>query len=241
MKTVAEISKLTGVSVRALHHYDSIGLLRPSRVTDAGYRLYDNAALRRLQTILLFRELQFPLKEIKRILDSPNFDQREALREQIHLLELRREHLDALITYARTIQLEGESTMNFSAFDNSKLEAYAAQAKEKWGKTEAYQEFEEKNKEKNAQQMRETGNDLMDHFVRLGTLRHLPPEHDDVQAVIAALQQFISEHYYTCTKEILRSLGVMYAGGGEMTENIDAAAGEGTGAFAQRAIEIFCR
>ena len=68
MKTVNEVSKLTGVSVRALHHYDAIGLLKPTQVTDAGYRLYDDTALARLQTILLFRELQFPLKEIKSIL-----------------------------------------------------------------------------------------------------------------------------------------------------------------------------
>lgn len=71
MKTVKEVSQLTGVSVRALHHYDAIGLLKPTRVTEAGYRLYDDTALARLQSILLFRQLQFPLKDIKSILDSP--------------------------------------------------------------------------------------------------------------------------------------------------------------------------
>ena len=69
MKTVKQVSRLTGVSVRTLHHYDAIGLLEPSRVTEAGYQLYDDAALQRLQTILLFRELKFPLKDIQRILD----------------------------------------------------------------------------------------------------------------------------------------------------------------------------
>ena len=83
MKTVAEVSKLTGVSVRTLHHYDAIGLLKPTAVTEAGYRLYDTAALQRLQSILLFRELQFPLKEIGVILDNPDFDPAEALRQQI--------------------------------------------------------------------------------------------------------------------------------------------------------------
>ena len=86
MKTVTEVSKITGVSVRTLHHYDAIGLLRPTAVTEAGYRLYDDEALGRLQTILLFRQLQFPLKEIKKILDSPNFDPQEALAQQIELL-----------------------------------------------------------------------------------------------------------------------------------------------------------
>ena len=73
--------------VRTVHHYDAIGLLKPAKVTGAGYRLYDDAALKRLQSILLYRELQFPLKEIKIILDSPAFDPKEALTQQIALLE----------------------------------------------------------------------------------------------------------------------------------------------------------
>ena len=88
MKTVKEISKITGVSVRTLHHYDAIGLLKPTAKTPAGYRLYDDTALERLQQILLFRELQFPLKEIQSILDSPSFNPAQALEQQIHLLEL---------------------------------------------------------------------------------------------------------------------------------------------------------
>ena len=79
MRTVKEVSKLTGVSVRTLHYYDAIGLLKPTKITKAGYRMYDDTAISRLQNILLFRELQFPLKEIKVILDSPNFNQIEAI------------------------------------------------------------------------------------------------------------------------------------------------------------------
>ena len=129
MKTVKEVSRLTGVSVRALHHYDAIGLLKPTRVTEAGYRLYDDTALRRLQAILLFRELQFPLKEIREILDSPEFDPKEALAQQIRLLELQRQHLDALIAHAQKIQTTGVTLMDFSPFDRSQIEQYAAQAK----------------------------------------------------------------------------------------------------------------
>ena len=95
MKTVKEVSLLTGVSVRALHHYDAIGLLKPTRVTEAGYRLYDDTALARLQSILLFRQLQFSLKDIKSILDSPTFQPMEALEQQIHhpaLLQLYKAH-----------------------------------------------------------------------------------------------------------------------------------------------------
>ena len=93
MMTIHEVSKLAGVSVRTLHHYDAIGLLPPTALTEAGYRLYDDTALARLQFILLFRELEFPLKDIKRILDDPNFDQSAALEDQIKLLELRRKQL----------------------------------------------------------------------------------------------------------------------------------------------------
>ena len=107
MRTVNEVSKLTGISVRTLHHYDAIGLLKPSRVTEAGYRLYDDTAVGRLQTILMFRELKFPLKEIKKILDSPVFDQQEALSQQIHLLKLQQKRIEQLILLACEIQKKG--------------------------------------------------------------------------------------------------------------------------------------
>ena len=107
MRTVKEVSKITGVSVRTLHHYDAIGLLKPTKVTEAGYRMYDDTALSRLQNILLFRELQFPLKEIKEILDSPDFDPSEAIAQQIRLLELQYKHLGELLAFAREIQSKG--------------------------------------------------------------------------------------------------------------------------------------
>ena len=170
MKTVKEVSELTGVSVRTLHHYDAIGLLKPTRVTEAGYRLYDDTALRRMQTILLFRELQFPLKEIRDILDTPGFDPADALEQQIHLLELQRQHLDALISHARKIQMTGVTIMDFSPFDRSEMEQYAAQAKQKWGKTDAYREFEQKTAGQTPAQMESTGQQLMEIFAEFGAL-----------------------------------------------------------------------
>ena len=131
MKTVQEVSRLTGVSVRTLHHYDAIGLLKPTKVTEAGYRLYDDAALSRLHSILLFRELQFPLKEIKGILDSPQFDSDKALERQIELLELQRKRLGELIDHARELKEKGCTRMGFKAFDKSELEQYKAEAKAK--------------------------------------------------------------------------------------------------------------
>lgn len=241
MKTVKEVSRLTGVSVRALHHYDAIGLLKPTQVTEAGYRLYDDTALRRLQTILLFRELQFPLKEIKEILDSPGFDPKEALAQQIHLLELQRQHLDALISHARQIQKTGVMNMDFSAFDTTEMDKYAAEAKARWGKTEAYKEFAQKTAGQTPEQMKAAGDALMALFAQFGAIRHTSPASGEAQALVAKLQGFITEHYYTCTKQILRGLGQMYIAGDSMTENIDNAVGKGTAEFAHQAIEVYCQ
>lgn len=240
MKTVNEVSKLTGVSVRALHHYDAIGLLPPTRVTEAGYRLYDDTALARLQAILLFRELRFPLKDIREILDSPRFDPMEALVSQIRLLELQRQHLDALISHARHIQKTGVMEMDFHAFDTTELDRYSAEAKAKWGKTEAYREFEEKTAGQTPEQQRADGGALMDIFAEFGAIRHTSPDSGEAQALVAGLQRFISQHYYTCTREILRGLGQMYVAGDTMTENIDKAGGQGTAEFVHRAIDIYC-
>lgn len=241
MKTVIEVSRLTGVSVRTLHHYDAIGLLKPSEVTDAGYRLYDDTALERLQTILLFRELQFPLKEIRQIIDSPDFDRYDALDTQIKLLEMQRERLGRIISFAREIKEKGVMNMNFKAFDKAKIKEYSAQAREKWGNTQAYKEFEEKSADKNDTQIQAESDGLMQIFVRFGKIMDKSPECDDAQALVSELQTFITEHYYTCTKEILAGLGQMYAAEGEMKQNIDSAGGIGTADFAASAIEIFCK
>ena len=241
MKTVREVSRITGVSVRALHHYDAIGLLKPARVTEAGYRLYDEKALQRLQSILLLREFEFPLKEIREILDSPDFDPAEALEEQIHLLELKRKHLDVLIAHARQIQKTGVINMDFSPFDQTELERYTAEARRKWGATEAYQEFQKKTSGKASEQLQADGDGLMEIFARFGAIRSQSPASAEAQALVSELQDFITRHYYTCTKPILQSLGQMYIAGDSMTDNIDKAGGKGTAAFANAAIEIFCR
>ena len=220
MKTVKEVNKLTGVSVRTLHHYDEIGLLKPAKVTDSGYRLYDDRSLGRLHAILLLRQLQFPLKEIREILDSPGFDPMDALTQQIQLLELQKQHLEDLIAHARTIQKTGVIPMDFSSFDTTKIDRYAKDAKEKWGSTKAYKEFKEKTAGQNNGQLQATGDKLMDIFREFGTIRHLSPASSDAQALVAKLQNFITDNYYTCTKQILFGLGQMYGAGDEMTKNI---------------------
>lgn len=241
MKTVKEVSHITGVSVRTLHHYDAIDLLKPAKVTEAGYRLYDDVCLQRLHAILLLKELQFPLKDIKEILDAPGFDPMEALAQQIGLLELKRQHLTDLIDHAREIQKTGVIPMDFSSFDTEKIDRYAKDAKEKWGKTDAYKEYESKTSGQSRAQIQATGDKLMDIFKEFGAIRHLSPASNEAQALVAKLQSFITGNYYTCTKQILFGLGQMYAAGDEMNENIDKAGGEGTGAFARDAISVYCK
>lgn len=224
--------------MRTLHHYDAIGLLKPAKTTEAGYRLYDDTALSRLQDILLFRELQFPLKEIKAILDSPGFDPSEALTQQIELLELQYKHIGELISFAREIQKKGVREMNFRVFDNSEIEQYKAEAKAKWGGTEAYQEYEQK--QKSGHDFSETASQLMNLFSEIGALRQLPPDDKAVQEKIGILQNFITSNYYTCTDEILRSLGQMYVSDERFKHNIDKAGGEGTAEFVNQAIAFYC-
>ncbi len=241
MMTVNEVSKRTGVSIRTLQYYDRIGLLKATAYTEAGYRLYNDKALERLQQILLFRELEFPLKDIQRILSSPDFDRNKALQQQIELLELKKEHIENLITFARGIKLAGGKHMNFSVFDSRKLDDYAKQAKESWGKTEAYREFEEKSKGRTADAENNTAQGLMAIFAELGQIKDTAPENQNAQALVKKLQGYITEHYYNCTDQILLGLGQMYAAGGEFTENIDAAGGIGTADFANKAIEVYCK
>lgn len=241
MMTVHEVSALAGVSIRALHHYDRIGLLHPTEVTEAGYRLYDDTALEKLHCILLFRELEFPLREIKDILDSPSFDQDRALEQQITLLEMKKEHLEKLISLAREIKKTGVRKMDFQVFNTQEMEEYARQAKESWGQTPAYREYEQRADGRSREEEQQIGMELMRIIAEFGGMKERAPEEEAVQAQVKKLQGYISGHYYTCSDEILSSLGQMYAAGGPFTENIDRAGGAGTAEFIRRAIEACCR
>lgn len=240
MRTVKEVSKLTGVSVRTLHYYDAIGLLEPTKVTDAGYRMYDDASLSRLQNILLFRELQFSLKEIKEILDSPNFNQEEAIAQQIKLLELQYKHIGELITFAREIQAKGVKTMNFEAFDAKEIEQYKAEVKSKWGNSKAYQEYEQRAVSHSKHNYHKFANEMTSLFTELGAMKQFPPTDRAAQEKIAALQAYINDNFYTCSNDILKELGEMYVCDDRFKKNIDRVGGEGTAEFVREAILIYC-
>ena len=237
--TVHEVSRLTGVSIRTLQYYDKIGLLRPAEYTEAGYRLYDDAALETLQQILLFRELEFPLKDIKKIIGSPDFDRNRALEQQIEMLKLKKEHLENLISLAVGIKEMGVRQLTFDAFDTRKMDEYAKQAKASWGTTPAYREYEEKSRGRTREDNQKIHQGMIEIFAQFGQIRDRDPASGEAQALVKRLQDYITEHMYTCTKEILGGLGRMYAGGGDFTKNIDSFGGESTAVFAARAIEVY--
>ena len=239
MKTVRQVSQLTGVSIRALHHYDAIGLLKPTQVTDAGYRLYSDAEIERLYMILVFRELGLPLKEIRSILNAPDYDRNRVLEQQIQIMQERAEKLKNRISLAKCMLVMGVKDMDFNGFDSKKMDDYSVQAKALYGKTDAYKEFEQKSKNRTKEQTQVLGEQVMDFFVRLGKMRPCAPDSEAAQCWAKELQEFFNEHFYTCTPEILLGLAESYAGGGSMTENIDKAGGEGTGSFAKEVISCY--
>jgi len=239
MMTVAQMSKRAGVSVRTLHHYDQIGLLKPAGVTEAGYRLYDDTALDKLYMILVYRELGLSLHEIGSILDAPDYDRNRVLEHQIQLMQERVEKLQNRISFARGMLMLGVKYMDFEGFDPKKMDEYSQQAKTLYGKTDAYKEFEQRQKGRTREQEKVLGAQVMDLFARLGKLRPCAPDSEEAQNWAKELQAFFTEHFYTCTPQILGSLAESYAGGGSMTENIDKVGGEGTGAFAKQVIDIY--
>lgn len=130
--------------------------------------------------------------------------------------------------------------MNFTVFDTKKIDEYSKRAREQWGNTPEYKEYEEKTKNWTKDDEVTVANEFMEIFVEFGRMKEMKPSDDQVQAQVKKLQNYITEHFYTCSPKILNGLGRMYAGGGELTENIDAAGGAGTAESASKAIGIYC-
>ena len=237
---IKEFAEFTGVSVRTLHYYDEIGLLEPAHVDrENGYRYYNEDSLLRMQEILFYRELDFSLKSIGEILSAPNYDKTKALKDQKKLLTLKKERLERLID-AIEDAMKGETVMN--AFDNSEFAKYKAEAKEKWGNTDAYKEQEEKTKSYSKEKWQNAADGLNGIFAEFAACRKAGHDaaSNAAQTIAAKLQQFITDNYYTCTKDILAGLGQMYVLDERFKKNIDQN-GEGTAQFASEAISIYCR
>ena len=240
---INEVSKLTGVTVRTLHYYDEIGLLKPSEVTSAGYRLYDNEALKTLQQILFFRELEFSLDEIKEIMSDPLYNRKDALAKQRELLMQKRIRLDGIINLVDKT-LKGENDMSFKQFDMTEIEEarkeYAAEVKARWGDTAAYAESEQKASNYDDAQWNILSDEGWAILQEFGECRNIKPDSREAQALVKKWQNYITSYFFDCTIEILSGLGLMYIGDERFTRNIDKN-GKGTAAFMAAAIGIYCR
>ena len=241
--SIGSLSKLSGVSIRALHHYDQIGLLQPSEVAQSGYRYYDDAAVEKLWQILFYRELDFPLHEIEQILSSPAFDRNRALMEHRNLLLQKRERLDRLIELVSNA-MKGETAMEFKPFDTSEIDAlrqqYAEEAKARWGNTEAYRESTKraaKWTEADKVRLQKESDEIFSAFA---ALVGVDPADARVQALVARWKAFVSKSYYACTDEILAGLGQMYVADERFTKNLDQF-GAGTAQLMSDAIAIYCK
>ncbi len=238
--TIHEAAALAGVTPKTLRYYDKLGLLHPAEVTASGYRLYGDAELRRLQEILLLRELEFPLREIAALLDVP--DRTQALRRQRALLEQKCQRLEGIIALVDHL-LKGDEKMHLETFRNDALvqarEAYAQEAKSRWGETAAYQESQRRDAARTADErlaIQSEYEHLLNQFAsHIGENPACPA----VQALIADWQAHITHWYYPCTSEMLASLGEMYTGDARFTKNIDAGH-PGTAALMSAAIRIYC-
>lgn len=236
---VKEVAALSGVSIRTLHHYDELGLLRPSGTTEAGYRIYSDENLAELQQILFYRALGFSLKQIKAVLTDPAFNRLEALQSQRQMLQNKRSQLDEMIqTIEQTIQEgKGEVTMThgerFKGFDFNE-NPYEQEARDRWGN----KVVDETNKR--LQQFgREHQKEMNAIYQRLADMRHLEPDSEKAQQAIGEWYKFLNT-IGTYSLEAFAGLGEMYVVDERFTTNIDQF-GSGLASFMRDAMAEYAR
>jgi DNA-binding transcriptional MerR regulator len=249
MYKVKQVSKLVGISVRTLHHYDEIDLLKPEFITTAGYRLYSDTDLERLQQILFFKELDFTLQEIKNIIDSPSFDRKSALKAHRELLAEKKKRLEKLIeSLDKTLEaVEGGIEMSkkemFDGFDMTEIERhkekYAEETKERYGDSDAYKESMKKTSKYNKEDWGRISSEREAIDKRIIDNMDKGIEDPMVQEGVAELRQHITDNYYNCTVEIFRGLGDLYVCDERFTKNIDKNK-PGYAEFLREAMHYYC-
>ena len=218
--TVGELAKLTGITVRTLHHYDEIGLVQPSDRSRAGYRLYGDDDVLRLQQVLVYKELGLPLDEIAAVLDDPAFARGDALERHRAALLAKRDRIDRMLaSLDAAIRHEKGTVMDVkSLFDGFE---YEAEAKERWGHTDAYKESARRTKQYGAAewaQIRAKGDAV---YARFAELSGTPVTDPRVQAAVVAHREHITRWFYPCSVEMQRGLAEMYIADPRFTANID--------------------
>ncbi len=242
--TVKQLAKLTGVTVRTLHYYDEIGVLKPSFIKENGYRYYKEKELAKLQQILFLRELEFPLESIIQMFDTPEYSTLEALADQKTLLEMKKARLDRLLeTIEKTMKkLKEGGTMStnelFDAFADAQIEQYKEEVKERWGTTTAYKQSVELTRQwtkKEFKQVQEEGQDIT------LVLSHLMEQAVGSTAVQAQIERHFQHinRFYDCSYEMYRNLGKMYSEDQRFAKNYDAVTPH-LAEFVRDAIAYYC-
>lgn len=245
--TVHEVVNLTGVTARTLHYYDEIGLLKPSIVTDAKYRLYTENDLCRLQEVLFFREVGFALKEIKKLLDSPNYNRTEALEKHLCILEAQKERIDSLIRLVKA-EINGTKEISFSAFSNTKVLELQSKFREEvielWGDTQSFEEYElnfsTKARKLQNEQMEAFYVMAQEIFENLAIYEDKSPDCPEVQQIVQDWRQYITENFYQCDIQMLSYLGNLYITDERFSDFINRFGNGDLASYFSKAIDLYC-
>lgn len=244
MYTVKQLAKVAGVTVRTLHYYDEIGLLKPSFTKGNGYRSYGEKELVKLQQILFFRELEFPLDDIVQMVNTPEYDTLEALADQRKLLEMKRGRLDGLLdTIDKTIKKmkEGEMMDNedlFASFTDGQIEQYKGEIKAKWGNTNAYKQSVDRTKQWTKEDFERIKDEGQAITLSLSKLMDKGVASAEVQEQIERHFQHINQ-FYDCSYEMYRALGNMYSEDQRFADNYNTVAPH-LAEFTRDAIAYYC-
>ncbi|WP_170295513.1 MerR family transcriptional regulator [Chengkuizengella sediminis] len=247
MFKVKEVSKIVGVSVRTLHYYDDIQLLEPETTTSAGYRIYTDQNLERLQQILFYKEMDFSLQEIKKILDRPNFDRIKELKNHKEVLIKKKKRIEEMIkTINKTINsievgIKIETKELFHGFDKEEIrknqEKYVEEAKKMYGET--YEKSVQKTKHYTNDDWKIITQESDIIYKKLASRMEFGPNDAKAQEAISEWRQQITKYYYECTIEIFRGLADMYVADKRFTKHINKHK-EGLAKFMNQVMHIYC-
>ena len=241
--SVGRLADLSGVTIRTLHHYDEIGLLSPGGRSDAGYRVYEDSDLERLQRILFYRELGFTLKEISTIIDDPNTDSMGHLRRQRGLLVKRMERLSAMVDAvdyemeARKMDIKLTPEERFEVFGDFRPEDHAEEAERRWGETDSYKESNRrvsKYEEEDWLRLKAEGEEV-EAGLAAAFEAGLAPDSEEAMAGAEAHRQHISRWFYDCGYEMHRGLTQMYVSDERFRSHYDKRA-PGLASFVREAV-----
>ncbi|MFD5399243.1 MerR family transcriptional regulator [Streptomyces sp. NPDC127097] len=228
--SVGQVATFAGVTVRTLHHYDEIGLLQPGERNHAGHRRYGEDDLDRLQRILFYRELGFPLDEVAALVDDPDVDPREHLRRQHHLLTERIEKLQKMAAAvehameARRMNVRLTPEEKFEVFGDFDPDEHAAEVEERWGHTEAYKESQRRTAAYTKEDWKRLTTQLDALHRKMADLlaEGVPADSPAAMEVAEEHRQFICDAYYDCSHELHTCLGEIYVTDERFTATYDA-------------------